>query len=256
VFANWIATLIPFGVDSYPGSLGWVLALLALTVLLASGWRIGFHDAQEGRRARCLLAVACLFPLCGALVYGPWRFYEARYAYPYLVGTAILLGMATTYLERWPAAIGRQTARVASIIVGVFAATGAWAAAGKADALQRAVDAVIETVHTANRADSVFVTAPPRPLGLEWTGVGPSMSRLARATDRPWPPVREIRCEDVRAPAVNVVVVTLQSFCVGLPFSTHVAHQFPVLNWAQWSLDHDSVYFDLQLRDEREPTAH
>jgi len=95
-----IATLIPFQPVPNSISVAWILAIAGFTLLVAAGWRVGFHSRDQASRSHWLLGVALVFPAIGALAYLPWPAYQSFYAPPYLTGTSILIGMAATYLER------------------------------------------------------------------------------------------------------------------------------------------------------------
>ncbi|MEQ1691043.1 MAG: hypothetical protein ABMA00_07160 [Gemmatimonas sp.] len=249
VLVHWIAALVPFDLLQFPGAVMWVLAILGLTVLLASGWRIGFHDATHGNRARWLLSGAVLFPLSGAIAYAPWPQYEDRYAFPYLVGTALLVGMATSYLQRYSRS-GRWWATASCGVVFCFAASGAAQYAAHADSVQRTVDSVLSEVANVRGIDSVLVVADQRPAGLEWTGQGPSLFRLAAATDRAWPPTRDIRCKEAGEHADHVqrvALVIFLSMCGSVPSSRRVMTYYRRMDWQRWSFALDSVHADVKL---------
>ena len=247
VLVHWIASLVPFDLMHSPGTLMWLLAILGLTVLLASGWRVGFHDAAHGRRARWLLSGAILFPLAGAIAYAPWSQYEDRYAFPYLVGTALMVGMAISYLQRYSRS-GRWCAALSCGVALCFAASGAGMYAAHADSAQRTVDAVLRDVATLRGVDSVLVVADPRPAGLEWTGQGPALFRLAGATDRRWPPTRDIRCTEAAERAdqtQRVAVVIFLSMCGDVAPSRRVVTYYRRMDWRRWSFVRDSVHADV-----------
>lgn len=247
VLVHWVAALAPFDLLQFAEPAGLVLAILGMTVLLASGWRIGFRSTTQANRARWLLAGAVLFPLSGAIAYSPWPHYEHRYAYPYLVGAALLVGMATSYLQRYSRS-GRWWAIMSSGVTLCFAASGAARSAAHADSLQRVVDSVVDNVANLRGIDSVLVVANARPTGLEWTGLGPSLLRLAAATDRPWPPSREIQCPEARSRAAHpqrVSIVIFLSKCGDVPQAQRVVTYYRWFDWRRWSLTLDSVHADV-----------
>jgi hypothetical protein len=247
VLVHWITALIPFDLLRAPGTIMWVLAILGFTVLLAAGWRIGTHDQQNGARARWMLTGATLFPLLGVIAYSPWTQYEDRYAFPYLVGTAVLVGMTTSYLQRYSTR-GRWWASAAVGVPLLFAAGGAAEYASHADSMQRSFDNIVSIVKETRDIDSVLVVAEARPAGMEWTGLGPSLFRLAAATDRPWPPARDIQCPEARARAgrsPRVAIVIFLSMCGDVKPARRVVTYYRRFDWQRWSLALDSVHADV-----------
>ena len=243
VLAICIATLVPFHLVPTQTSVMWALAVGGLAFLLSTGWRHGLHDPVDRRRARWLLSGALLFPFAGALAYAPWPAYDERYAYPYLVATSLLAGMAASYLQR-ASPNGTLWAAVSWGPVALFAASGAAAYASRADAVQRASDAVVEAVASAPNIDSVvFATAwPTEPA---WTGLGPTFFRLAAATDRPWPPTREVRCASI--PRIleasdRTAIVAFASHCgAGLRGTQSVTAVHRSGEWSRWRMAVDTV---------------
>ena len=247
ILAIWIATVVPFDLAPKPVSLMWALAIAGLAMLVVAGWWIGIHDRADGNRSRCVLVVALLFPLLGAIAYAPWPAYEERYAFPYLVGTSVLLGMAVSYVQQSSPG-GVRWALLGWGAVFAFAAGGAAALASRADAVQRANDSLLTIVAERRDVDSVLV-ATARPFARESEGFGPTLKQLASATERPWPPTRDIRCEEagerLRSRA-RITVVIFISQCDGpLRKTTKVVAYYRRVDWPQWRLVDDSVRADI-----------
>lgn len=242
LLAAWIAALIPFDAAPSPASPAWAVAVVGFTVLVASGWRVGFQHPVEGRRARWLLALAVLVPLAGVLAYLPSPWYARFYSLPYLIGTAVFMGMAATYLQRH-APHGTAWALSGWGAATVFALAGAAEHAARADARQRRDDAVVARV-AALGADSVWY-ATSRPPPYEWLGMGATLRRYAAATHRQWPPTRDVACERASGTTDTtgfVVVSFLEDGCsVAARGATVMAVQYRRMDWNRWMLVADSA---------------
>jgi len=242
-----IATLVPFEPVPNPASAAWILAIGGFTMLIAAGWRVGFHSRAEGARSRWLLGVSLVFPLIGALAYLPWPAYQSFYALPYLTGTSILIAMAATYLER-EARHGTKWALLGWGSAAVYALGGASAKAGRADAVQRAADAVVRIVAGEDAVDSVIM-ATAQPARQAWQGLGPTLARFASATGRPWPPTRDARCEDAARlvkTATRTIVVVFSSQCtLKNPSGRNVVAPYRRVDWSRWHLVDDSLRADI-----------
>ena len=239
----WLSTLVPFVVVPGRPSVMWAGAVAAFIGILASGWWIAFHDPADRSSARRIFAVSIAFPVLGALSYAPWPMYEERYSFPYLLGTCVLLGMSASYLQRRTKS-GILAGCSAWAVMFAFGLGNAAAQASRADAAQRTVDRVVHTVAAQPGIDSIFVgtigeTTPA------WIGIGPTLFRLAKATDRPWRPTRDVRCADIerlRGSRLRVAFVAFASSCgeVASPtFRLTANHRF--IDWTTWRVRSDSV---------------
>lgn len=240
----WIATLVPL--ELFPGTMSvmWGVALGSYLLILAAGCR---HAVIVDPRMRWVVVAAVLFPLIGALSYAPWPMYEDRYAFPYLVGAALLAAVAVTHLQSLSAPRARLAA-LALVAPLLFSTSEAAAHAARTDTLQRASSEVIDVVKALSQADSVLVSSPYRPR-LAWTGLGPSLRRLSVATNRPWGPTRDVLCGEAAGAltgAPHPVVVVFAAHCPGVPRGTRqVMTSFRYVNWAQWSIAQDFIRVEI-----------
>jgi hypothetical protein len=161
---------------------------------------------------------ASLLPLVGVLAYAPWPAYEERYAFPYLMGPCLLIAIGVTHLERASRA-GILGALSLWATISAVGSTDAAAYSSGAEATHRTVDAVVGVVAQQPQLDSVFV-ASNITLYPAWTGMGPSLRRLAAVTDRGWPSTRDIRCEDVMRLAIPLAIRHRVRFILG-----HTSHK-------------------------------
>jgi hypothetical protein len=177
----------------------------------------------------------------------PWPSYEERYAFPYLIGTAALLGMGASYLQRGSVS-GARWAVLGWGAAALYAASGASAHASRADAVQRAADSVVARVTGEPLIDSVFVATAYAAVPA-WVGLGPTLYRLSVATDRPWPPTHDIRCEEIDQrlrELARVTVVVFLSQCSGRTVSDRpVVARFRRVEWSQWRIVEDSLRADI-----------
>ena len=239
----WLSTLVPFVVVPGRPSVMWAAAITGFIGLIASGWWIASHDPVHRSYTLRLFAASIAIPLLGALSYAPWPMYEERYAFPYLLGACMLLGMSASYMQR-EGRRGLFAASAAWLCIFAFGLGNAAAQASRADAVQRAVDRVVNTVATQSGLDSVLVgtLAEAKPA---WIGIGPTLFRLAKATDRPWQPTREVRCvevESLRETRSRLAIVTFASACGPISSPTlSLSERYRFLDWTTWRVLSDSV---------------
>lgn len=241
----WLETLVPLPLFPDVLSVMWGVALGGYLLILAAGCRIAL--AADRQRMRWILIAAVMLPLIGALSYAPWPLYEVRYALPYLIGPALLVAFAVTYLQALSAARARATTMALAPVL-LFAGSEAAAHAARADSLQRAASQVIDAVVSVSPTDSVLVSTPYR-VRLAWIGLGPSLQRLSVATNRPWAPTRDALCEEaasVLARSPHPVVVVFAAHCPGVPRGTRqVMTRYRYVNWADWSIAQDFLRVEI-----------
>jgi hypothetical protein len=254
LLAIWITSFIPFDPVPPVVNVAWVLAFLGLIILLSAGWRVGLQRPDADRRARWLIAIALLIPLVGIMAYLPSPWFARFYALPYLTGAAILLGMAATYLEDVPT--GRTWLLSTCAAMALYAATGAATLAAQTAAVQERDDAIIEFLADSVDADSVlFATTILLP--AEWRqtasptgaprGLGATFARHAGATQRPWPPTRDVDCGEARdalqAATRHIVVLNLASSCaLGVEPGKVIARHFHRIDWRGGRIIVDSAH--------------
>jgi hypothetical protein len=249
LLAIWVTMLVPFLLIIVPANFAWALAVSGLVLLVAVGWRVGFRGLDSTNRARWLLAFALFVPLAGLLAYLPNPWYATFYTLPYLIGSALLIGMGATWLQE----TGRK---------GEFLAVGAWMGillhgatssavyATRTDAVQRRDEWVIRYVADSVRADSVqFATKTPPP--YDWLGFGAAMSRISRAKGHPWPPTRNISCAEAREHLTSkpgMLTVNLESSCrFEGPRLKVISQEFRRLDMRRLELVVDSAHADIVL---------
>jgi hypothetical protein len=204
--AIWIFTLVPFELAPEP-SVIWASVVTTFLLLVILGWRAGLQGHSPN--ARALLSFGLLFPLVGVLVYAPLTWFAKYYAIPFLIGAALLLGMAVTFLQRAaPECVTWAAAGSAAIIL--FGLTTASADAARWTAIQRRDAMILEFVADSIVVDSVVFAMPTRGL-LEWG----YMRAFAGASRKDWAP-KEVTCDSVRVAANDrsrLVTVDLNNRC-------------------------------------------
>lgn len=239
----WLSTLVPFVVVPSRPSVMWAGAVTGFLGIIASGWWIASHNPAYRSNARRLFGGSIVIPLLGALAYAPWPLYEERYSFPYLVGACVLLGLSASYTQRELRG-GLFAGATAWLFVFAFGLSNAAAQASRADATQRAVDRVVNTVATQPGLDSVLVgtIGESKPA---WIGIGPTLFRLAEATDRPWQPTRDVRCvevESLRESRSRLAIVAFASSCGQIASPTlRLAERYRFIDWTTWEVRSDSV---------------
>jgi hypothetical protein len=257
IIAIWITALVPFVLIVVPANAIWALAVTGFAVLIAVGWRTGFRTPHYAARARWLLACALVVPLAGVLAYLPNPWYAGFYTLPYLFGPALLMGMGAT----WLAASGRRGALFTAAGWAAVLAHGATTAAthaARTDAIQRRDDWVIAFVADSVHADSAqFATTRPPP--FDWLGFGAAMSRISAARSNPWPPTRNVGCDDAReklTAARGLVTVNLESSCrFTSPRLKVISQPYRRIDLRQFRMITDSAHADVVLpeTDRRSP---
>lgn len=238
LLAIWVTSFIPFDPVPSPANAVWILAFVGLIILLAAGWRFGFTDPREMRRARWLFVIALLVPLVGILVYLPSPWYARFYSLPYLMGAAILLGVAATYLEGTRS--GRFWVLSSWAAMALHACLSAATLASRADAVQRRDSDIISFVSGSVVTDSLLF-ATDLLLPTKWREEGSSKSaprslgatygRFAEATHRPWPSTRDVTCDEANSalgePSRRIIALNLESSCEFRAYPTKViSHPF------------------------------
>ena len=245
--ANWVSALVPFELAVFPTSVPWALAVVGFFGLVGAGWRMGFLTGRDSMRAPWLLAIASLVPLLGVLAYVPNPWYARFYSLPLMIGTALFIGMAATYVHQL-AARGTAWAVGAWVTMSIFSAGSAWEFATARDAEQRRNDRVIAIVANSVIADSVHVAVTQLP-AYEWLGLGALMNRFAAATRRPWPLTRDISCEQARGELETrpaLVIVNLVSSCMlQAPGHTVVSQPYKRVDWPRLRVVNDSAHADI-----------
>ncbi len=243
LIAIWLSTLVPFNVVPERPSVMWAAAVAAFIGILASGWWIASHSSVDRSNARRLFAASIVIPILGALAYAPWPMYEERYSFPYLLGSCVLLGISASYLQR-EVREGLLAGTAAWLCIFVFGLSNAAAQVSRADAAQRTVEDVVSTLAIHPGLDSVLVgtIGEARPA---WIGIGPTLFRLAKATDRPWQPTRDVRCvevESLRKLRTRLAIVAFASYCGEIaPPRLRLSERYRFIDWTTWRVRSDSI---------------
>jgi hypothetical protein len=246
--ATWLSTLIPFDpAHAFPGRL--VGLVLGLTLLvLAAGWVHYLRSDPAATRQRAtLLTLALFYPLLGAVAYIPWVAYQQFYAVPYLIGTAVMVGMAMTGLQ-WHAA--RLPVTAASILWFAILVTGAMEGnrrAALAGANQRANYRLVARVAALQSIDTVLVPSGDI-VTQSWQGLGATLARYAAAIGKPWPVVREVSCASVgpsAPPRPGTAVVYFSTRCPRAADPSPIVERFHHLSLRRLQLVTDSVRIDI-----------
>lgn len=220
--------------------------------MLVAGLALAWRDAAERRRWLwpMLSAVALSFAL--AVLYFPWPYFNLYYAIPFLLGTALLFGMAVEQvsgLGRW----GRLAALLAWAGVVASSAPASAHAASYTIGLQRVNGKLASMLPHFGAADRVVVAR--RDLApAAWIGTGPTLRRYAivtgQATDLP--PARDRTCAEVgdllQRGIGRTVVITYLHNCGPIPgASARIIERYRYV-WVAWGgagVADDSVAADV-----------
>jgi hypothetical protein len=249
--AFWLLALIPFDLIVVPANIVWAIAVASFIVLAGLGWQRGLRHTESAVRARWLLLLATVIPFAGVIAYFPNPWYARFYSLPYLIGAALITGMAVTWLsERSPA--GGRFALFAWIAFTFHAVSGASLLSEQTDAVQRRDSHIIAYIADSIPAEHVNLAttrAPPH----EWLGIGSALNRMARAKGHPWPPTRNVNCEDALRDLTSqhgLVTVNLQSSCKFRASQQIVVSEgFRRLDLRRFRLVVDSAHADIVFTD-------
>jgi hypothetical protein len=249
LLAFWFTGLIPFELIVSPTNILWAIAVTSFTVLVGTGWRAGFKNKHTATRARWMLALSTLLPLIGVLVYLPVSWYSRFYFIPYLFGTAILVGMAATWLQ-WTSRKSGRLAILAWVAMSLDAVMDSASYAASVEAVQRRDAWVGAFVADSVSADTVQVAttvAPP----FEWLGVGSLLRRMSGARGHDWPPTRNVSCDSARKnleSSPRLLTINLASSCEFKSARMKVlAQPFRRVDLRTLRLVVDSVHADIVL---------
>jgi hypothetical protein len=245
-----VTALLPFS----PGGLEYEettgIPLLALFVLLVAGWSNAFVEPKYRRRGRELLAVALSLPVVGALAYSPWPDYQLIYALPFLLGGALLTGVATTSLIQrgWG---HRVVALTCGMIVLWYSILQAANISSRTRAIQRAFFETVLRVTEFPAVDTALVAVEPTafdPAG----NFGPRFGHYAQALNTPWPEIRDIRCDAIPSPVPEgQIVIFFSPMCMGPAHAQTVVVGHKRYRWPDPQPRRDSVWVSILHAERR-----
>jgi hypothetical protein len=246
VFAAWTLGLAPFGLGtSFPPSLAGI-ALLALVGLLVAGWAIELRrrDAAESG-SRMLLAIGLVFPLLGSAIYLPWPSYNRFYAIPFMLGGALLAGIALSALEyRSPrASVATYCVWLLFLLFGAADAAGQSARAAVRQRITREV--VARVAGMKEQVDTIFLATDQRPPTV-WQGIGPTLQRYGEAMGHSMPPFINMSCDESRRRAAtgDAAVVVFSTLCPGITMRDPIISRYRRLALPSTRLRAESIRVD------------
>jgi hypothetical protein len=226
---------------------------LLVGVILAG---FGPQVLRADRRAELVWpGIAALgLTLAFAILYIPWPYVNLYYALPFLLGVALIYGMAIDRLVL----LGRG-ARIGALLawVGLIASAGAATehAAAQAIARQQVNGEVVQQLSSIPSATRIVVARRALP-PVAWIGTGPTLRRyaLATGTARRFPPTNDLLCQDVaqvlRAGIGRTVIVNEPTQCGPLPATSLRAERHFRYVWMTWlgaGVAQDSLVTELLL---------
>jgi hypothetical protein len=185
-------TLLPFSPNHVPLNL--MLATNVLyALLLVIGWAIVMKPGGRTPRAGAVLGLGVGMALAGAAIYAPWARYSPLYAFPFQVGTAVLVAVAVGALAK---------GRLASLALAVLCAFALLPVLSSAYRYTRFVRASLETSRTiAEYLNELSPTLDVRLqiCGLEraqWTDYGKIVQQYAVSLGGTPPRVVDADCHE------------------------------------------------------------
>lgn len=220
----------PVSTTLYPSNLAFLLLLIlgfarpSRTLPRPAGWWWGFIGLLT-------------FPLIGALAYTLWPRYSAFYGIPFFAGSAGLLIMMATSVERahrW----GRWIVLGLGVVSIWFTALAAHRTIRQKHAIAGLAVEVVSALRSEPRLDTLYVVLP-RQGGRRWPVTGSELRRYAVAlqvADSALPVVRDLSCEGIIArlqrPLANSAVLNDQNPCGRLPGATRTwVREAKYLDW-------------------------
>jgi hypothetical protein len=212
-----LPAVVPFTPVSQPPGWATTVADIAWLLLLISVLRGARNEGAKAHQ-RILLGAALAVPLARLLVYLPWPLQFPYYSIPFLIGVAVIAATGTTKLSVQGGVL-RVVAVAAAAVVIVYSASVSFGHASRYFALRRLTDAWVTALYdvSRNRSLTEIIVAVPMAKEQAWTGLGPTLSRYAAATGRPFPAVREVSCGDagrmVDSIRATTVLTALRHHC-------------------------------------------
>jgi hypothetical protein len=244
-----VTALLPFAPGGVEPEATNGIPLVALFVLLVAGWVEVFREARGRSLGRELLAIGLCLPVIGAVAYGPWPYYQLVYALPFLLGGALLIGVATTSLiER--GGNHRAVALTSGIIVLSYSILQAANDSARTRAVQHAVLETVMHVSDLPIIDTALVAVATDqfdPAG----NFGIRFGQYARALRTRWPEVKDIRCDEIPDPVPERQIVIVISAMCAPPQSPVLVVERRRFRWPDPRSRRDSISVSILHADRR-----
>jgi hypothetical protein len=223
---------------------------LALTILLVAGWGEVFRARGDRSRGSERLAVGLSMPVIGAIAYSPWPYYQLPYALPFLLGGALLTGVAASALiERRGG--HRVMGLTCAIIVLSYSILQAANDASRTRAVERAFVETVLRVPQLPAVDTVLVAVAPNqfdPAG----NFGVRFGHYAGALNIRWPEIRDIRCDAIPNPVPErQIVIIMSAMCAAPEDARALAVERRRFRWPYPQLRRDSVSVSILSAERR-----
>lgn len=213
VLLSGVALLIPFQPPTSPHSILELGALIAYSSILLLGWRVLLVTRRGDMAGQRILLLAVTFVVSGVAAYAPWHDYRLMYAYPFQLGTGLLIAFAVTGLQS-ARILSRSLVSLAWLAILIVMISQAYGDARFYHASLKSVRDVAVVASTLPRDADVYVRSCGVP-GGDWANLGDLAGRFARTIDLPAPSLlRDTSCASTphRLPgrSSDVHVVTLR----------------------------------------------
>jgi hypothetical protein len=235
-----VTAVLPFSPGGVESGATAGIPLLAQLVLLVAGWGEAFRVPTDRSRAREFVAIALALPVIGAVAYSPWPYYQLVYALPFLLGGALLTGVATAALIERGGGY-RLVALTCGIIVLSYSILQAANDSSRTRAVQRAFLETVLRVTELPAVDTALVAVAPNqfdPAG----NFGVRFGHYARALNTRWPEIRDIRCDAIPHPVPErQIVIVMSAMCAMPEQAPALVVQRRRFRWPDPQSHHDSV---------------
>ena len=193
-------------------------ANIAFLLLLVLGFATPASGAPRPRGWWWWVLGLLYLPAIGALAYGVWYRYSAFYGIPFFLGSAGLLALAATSIERGHPA-GRAVVAVLGVLTIGFSAIVSARTIRQKYATANLTLRIARTFPAAPRLDTLFVVTP-RQGGRRWPITGRELGHYALAFGVPasaLPVMRDATCEEIegrlRQPLGRSAILNDQNPC-------------------------------------------
>ena len=221
------------GTTFYPANLAFLL-LVALGLLMAA------RDQVAPTGWGWLVAGLLLFPIIGALVYALWPRYTSYYGIPFFTGSALLLALVATRVERRGIS-GRVIVAVLGVIAMLFTGLASARTVRHRNATASLAARITGELSGNPRLDTLLVVTP-RQGGRRWPVNASELTSYAMfmgIPDSMIPVMRDASCEEIvsrlQRPLGRSAVLNDQNPCGRLPGQTRTWEEdLNYLDWTSW----------------------